>query len=191
MSDSNELQRARPAQTMGASPLNSVFAGHRRRTVARLVRLSAALIGSVACTSTANSSGAGGFHTGFSVAWVNDSIWSHCEMDIRSSPPDPAKVATRCRDEDGPVRARERLLSAQEVQRLRLGLRAAQLFSGQSWGRDTRGLDGPLITLQVHDSEDVATLVAVKNESFETGPRQALLNLLVELQRSTDRGVAP
>ena len=144
------------------------------------------------CTTSQAAQPVGGFAREFSVQWMDDSIWGHCDMRIDVSPEEKGTVTTACRSEDGPTKHKERKLSAAEVQQLRQLLKGADVFQGQFWGRDKRGLDLPLLTLQIDDGERVAVLVAVMNESFDAGPRKDLLESLSAILRSTDaRRAAP
>jgi hypothetical protein len=66
-------------------------------------------------------------------------------------------------------------LQPKEVDDLRRLLREADLFQGQSWGDDARGLDLSLVTLVVSDGSRAAALVCFRNASFEKGARERLL----------------
>jgi len=94
-----------------------------------------------------------------------------------------------CRSDEGvPIATVTDALTVEEIARLRELLRAAQLFQGQFWGSDLRGLDASLGTLTVQDESKTAVLVCIRNESFESGPRQQLLAWLLERLQAQQRG---
>jgi hypothetical protein len=128
----------------------------------------------------------GGFAGNFSVRWIDDSIWGHCDMLIQVLAKGPDTVTTSCRSEDGPLLRRNRSLVPAEVEHLRGLLRHATPFEGQSWGRDRRGLDHSLVTLKIDDGDRVAVLVVSENDTFDRPPRKSLLDALEAILRSTD-----
>jgi hypothetical protein len=116
---------------------------------------------------------------------VSDSVWSHCELRVTVDDRGKGTARSQCRYEEAPSpKPIESTLTPAEVDHLRALLRGADLYSGQSWGYDTRGLDGPLITLTASDRERVTMVVCVRNESFDSGPRKALLDWLSARMRA-------
>jgi hypothetical protein len=114
--------------------------------------LTALLIAIIAFTSSDVALAADrGFGSHFRVLWSDDSIWGRCDMGLHVTPEVTGSVTTECRWEDGPAYKKERPLSKAEIGELRTLLRAADLFQGQSWGRDMRGVDLNFLTLQVDD----------------------------------------
>ena len=116
---------------------------------------------------------------------VSDSVWSHCELRVTVDDRGKGTARSQCRYEEAPSpKPIESTLTPAEVDRLRALLRGADLYSGQLWGHDTRGLDGPLITLTASDRERVTMVVCVRNESFDSGPRKTLLDWLSARMRA-------
>jgi len=122
----------------------------------------------------------------FWIRWIDDSIWAHCEMDVWANEDGSGQVSTECRWEDGPRHKKERKLTTGELADLRRLLRSADLFQGQVWGHDRRGLDLNLLTVQVSDGGRTVVAVASGNPSFESGPRKMLLDALAVILKSTD-----
>ncbi len=95
-----------------------------------------------------------------------------------------------CRDDEGQQTSSKVSLSRQQVGELRVSLQQAELFQGQYWGTDGRGLDMALQALTVMDGARTATLVVSFNDSFEAGPRKRLwdwLDVLFDSARGTSR----
>jgi len=116
---------------------------------------------------------------------VSDSVWSHCELSVTVDDRGKGTARSECRYEEAPSpKPIESTLTPAEVDHLRGLLRGADLYSGQLWGHDTRGFDGPLITLTASDQDRVTMVVCVRNESFDSGPRKALLEWLSARMRA-------
>jgi hypothetical protein len=119
---------------------------------------------------------------------VNDSIWAHCELAISVTQDGRGSAATDCRSDEGkPTTHAKESVTPQEVEGLRQLLRQANLFEGQSWGYDDRGIDIPLVTLTVSVDSKVTTLVCVRNASFDSGARKVLLSWLNDRMRQQVR----
>ena len=109
---------------------------------------------------------------------VSDSIWATCKLKISIEPGGKGSSERECKS-DGVVSDRSRaVLSPKEVEEIRVLVRGADLFQGQFWGPDHRGLDFPLVSLFVSDGSRAATLMCFKNPSFEVGGRKRLLDSL-------------
>jgi hypothetical protein len=132
------------------------------------------------------------FSRQISLTLVADSIWSHCELSISVDRYGQGSQKVTC-DPDGlgADSDAESQLLPEEVASLREVLREADLFRGQFWGVDNRGVDAPFVTLAVHDETRAAILVCVKNESFESGPRALLLAWLLDRMQSGDQDEGP
>ena len=124
---------------------------------------------------------------------VSDSVWGRCELGITVDERGRGSARSTCRyEETSSPKQSEAALTPAEVEELRGLLRAAELYSGQLWGHDTPGLDGPLVTLTASDRDRVTTVVCVRNESFESGPRKALMDWLAPpLREESRRNAAP
>ncbi len=115
----------------------------------------------------------------FKAELVSDSVWFHCELTAFVDEAGSGSQRVSCRSDEGkPTFQVEEPLTALEIARLRKLLRDADLFQGQFWGTDLRGLDVGLITLAVNDESKAAVVVCFKNESFDTGARRELLDWL-------------
>lgn len=122
------------------------------------------------------------------VELVNDSVWGHCELRLSVGPDGHGSQQVDCRSDEGkPTVQSKEPLSGDDILRLRQLLRDADVFQGQFWGTDHRALDGPFVTLAVHDESRAAVLVCVMNESFEAGSRQALLTWLFDRVRAKEQ----
>src|SRR5947209_5161036 len=103
----------------------------------------------------------------------HDSVWGSCKMSVFVDERGRGSGESECRTPEGIRTAHvTQAVPAQDVEELRRLLRDAELFHGQFWGHDLRGIDAMLGTLTVHDESKVATVVCFKNESFEAGPRE-------------------
>jgi hypothetical protein len=110
---------------------------------------------------------------------VSDSVWGHCELRIAVDERGRGTARSECRHAEAPSpKPSEGALTPAEVEELRGLLRGAELYSGQLWGHDARGLDLPLVTLTASDQDRVTTVICVRNESFDSGPRKALMDWL-------------
>ena len=118
------------------------------------------------------------------VEMVSDSIWENCRLKISVDEAGKGSTELDCKAEGVVTNQSRGKLSSQEVEELRRLLREADLFQGQFWGEDARGLDLPLITLVVNDGFKVVAMVCFKNKSFETGGRERLLASLTNRLRS-------
>ncbi len=119
------------------------------------------------------------------VELVSHSVWGRCELRIAVDERGKGTARSECRHEETSApKPSEGALTPAEVDELRRLLRGAELFSGQLWGHDTRGLDGPLVTLTASDRERVTMVVCARNESFDSGPRKALMDWLAPRLRS-------
>jgi len=125
------------------------------------------------------------------VELVNDAIWGRCELSTFVDEKGKGTQRICCRSDEGkPTIEVEEPLTAPDVAQLRQRLRDADLFHGQFWGSDLRGLDAPFVTLAVHDQSQAAIIVYSKNRSFETGGRRRLLVSLlarIETERTKTR----
>ena len=119
---------------------------------------------------------------------VSDSIWETCRLSLAVNESGKGSTETECRSEGVRTRHSKGALSLDEVAELRHLLRGADLFQGQFWGDDMRGIDGPLVTLVVNDGFKVAAMVCYKNKSFETGGRERLLTSLTKRLRLVPQG---
>jgi hypothetical protein len=120
----------------------------------------------------------------FQVIMVADSEYPllHCTLDIVGRDGEPhARSEVECRGEADQPEKYEKTLGQEEVAKLRSLLAGANLFEGQFWGGDFRGLDLALVTLTVVDDGRAASLVMSFNESFETGGRRELWSYLNEI----------
>ena len=123
----------------------------------------------------------------FKAELVSDSIWGHCELAAFVDEHSQGTQRVTCRSEDGkPTVQVEERLSSSDIAQLRQLLRDADLFQGQFWGSDLRGLDAVFTTLAVNDESRAAVVVCYKNEAFETGSRRRLLDW-TERMRAKER----
>ena len=123
----------------------------------------------------------GPFSGWFRVELVSDSIWQHCELSAHIDEKGGGSQRVSCRSDEGKPRFQaDQPLTPSEVARLRQLLRDADLFQGQFWGADLRGVDAAFMTLAVYDRTKAAVVVCYRNESFEKGARRDLLNWLGE-----------
>ena len=111
---------------------------------------------------------------------VSDSFGETCGLRLIVDQTGKGSSETECRSTGvlavkSPSRG---ALGPKEIEDLRRLLREADLFQGQSWGGDARGLDLPLVTLVVSDGSKAAALVCFRNASFESGARKRLLTSL-------------
>jgi hypothetical protein len=130
------------------------------------------------------------FGANFTVTTVSDSVWGHCEMQIIVDAAATGSASVACRDDEGKQTVSKAPLSRQQVGELRVSLQQSDLFQGQYWGTDARGLDMALQTLTVMDGARTATLVVSFNDSFQGGPRKRLwdwLDILFKSARGTSR----
>jgi hypothetical protein len=72
-------------------------------------------------------------------------------------------------------------LSSDETKRLRALLETASLFSGQFWGKEVHSFVEQRVTLTITTDGKVATLACSGNDSFRSGPRKQLLDLLMAI----------
>jgi hypothetical protein len=120
---------------------------------------------------------------------VSDSVWFHCELSIFVDEARRGSQRVSCKSDEGkPTLQVEERLSTLEIAQLRKLLRDADLFQGQFWGTDLRGLDAGLITLAVNDESKAAVVVCFKNESFDTGPRRELFDWLTRRMNAKRQG---
>jgi hypothetical protein len=131
----------------------------------------------------------------FRVQAVEDSIWWHCELDILVNDDDGGTLTRTCRPGDAapkPVTIKPETLDPKDIEALRQLLRDADLFEGQFWGEDLRGLDMGVLILTVNDGPRIASVVAERNPSFDSGPRQRLVAWLTpRLKEARDRASSP
>jgi hypothetical protein len=112
---------------------------------------------------------------------VHDSVWGNCKVSVFVDERARGSIESECRTPEGLRTAHvENALAPQEVEELRRLLRDADLFQGQFWGHDLRGIDATLGTLTVNDEAKMAAVVCIKNESFDAGPRERLLSWLTK-----------
>jgi hypothetical protein len=118
---------------------------------------------------------------------VQDGIWGRTELSIFIAP-DNTSHATftsfgRIGYSDRGTIATTRRLSivAADVERMRDLSERSDLFTGQVWGEDPRGLDSALVTLQFSEDLKIVTLTCTGNETFNSGVRKELVSLLKSL----------
>jgi hypothetical protein len=114
----------------------------------------------------------------------SDSIWENCKLTVFVDEHGRGSIERECQWKESEQGSSFRdSLSSAEIGELRALLRGADLFEGQFWGHDLRGIDLALVTLTVNDESKVATVVCFRNPSFETGNRERLLAWLTKRLR--------
>ncbi len=127
------------------------------------------------------------FGAAFSLEYVADSHENRCELHLEVDAAAEGSAVFKCTRRNWNPASYEvsRSLSQTEIGEVRVLLQKAKLFEGQYWGADARGLDFPLVTLQV-SAPTVAVLVTSFNDSFDEGTRKALLNYLDQIEKSLE-----
>jgi hypothetical protein len=125
-------------------------------------------------------------------SWLNleleiDSIWGHSELSMFADEKLSARASLNWRDEDGPLLKADTSLSPADTRELRTLVRGLDPKAGQFWGKDVRGLDGPLVTLGINTDDSAVVLVCSGNPSFDGGPRKTLLERLMALVRKIQK----
>src|SRR5262245_25209436 len=98
----------------------------------------------------------------------HDSVWFNCKVSVFVDERGRGLTEGECGTPEGLRTAHSNeAVSDRDIEELRRLLRGADLFQGQFWGHDLRGIDAMLATLTVSDGSKVARVVCFKNESFE------------------------
>jgi hypothetical protein len=129
---------------------------------------------------------------------VTDSVWGRTELSVLITPENVAHASItnfgRIGFSDGGTQALTRKFSIMppEVERIRGLTEQAGLFSGQLWGKDERGLDGALVTLQYSQDSKIITVTVTGNDSFSSGSRKELVAFLESIRtRELTRWTVP